>query len=159
MFADGFWPDATQVMKEQVKRVGFDLDLILEEFGGFIARADQGDFDLIGIGRANMVPDPDDSFASAYLEGSKNWSRLVDPLVTELWNKQTRELDPVKRRELNYVMQRHILNGAPGYVGWAWGSATRFVSKRIKTVAGQFVPHPSLYTQLKHEHEWLEPEQ
>ena len=89
--------------------------------------------------------------------GEKNFTHWSDPKVEELFKQQQQELDPEKRRELNHEMQRTVLSGAPGTIELAWMSVVAVVSKRIKTEVGHYVLTRSLYTNLKHDHEWMEP--
>ena len=158
-----FWADGVQVLKEQLKPYGIDIDIRLVDYAAGVHEAEAGTFEAATLGRANMIPDPDDSFPSAYLPGSKNWARWTDPRITDLWNQQSREADEDKRRELNYEIQRIIYSEAnSGYVEYMWNAFTQMVNKRIKTydgdsgTVGPFVPHFSLYTSLKHWHEFLD---
>ena len=156
-----FWADAVLVLQEQLKPYGININIRLVDYSAGVHEAEAGTFDIVTLGRANMIPDPDDSFPSAYLPGSKNWARWTDPRITDLWNQQSREADQDKRRELNYEIQRIIYQEAnSGYVEYMWNAFTQMVNKRIKTYDGEnvgpFVPHFSLYTSLKHWHEFLD---
>ncbi len=165
--------DAAQLLKEQMKPIGFDLQLRVTDYAAGIHEAQAGTFQMTTLGRANMIPDPDADFPSLYGVGktSKNWSRHFDPEVDRLWNLQTRELDRDKRLEINYQIQRRIYGCTaqgvegypeidrgcvPGNVEWVWAAYSHIVNKKLKTRAGKFVPHFSLYTRLKHEHEYLD---
>ena len=156
-----FWADAVQALKEQLRPYGIDINIRLVDYAAGVHESEAGTFDAVSLGRANMIPDPDDSFPSAYLPGSKNWARWTDPRITDLWNQQSREADFEKRRELNYEIQRIIYREAnAGYVEYMWNAFTQMVNKRIKTYDGEnvgpFVPHFSLYTSLRHYHEFLD---
>jgi peptide/nickel transport system substrate-binding protein len=154
-----FFSDASQVIKEQLKRdLGFvEVTLAVTEFTAAINRAVARDFEMFTIGVANTIPDPDDSFPSVYLPGDRNWGGWSDPEVTELWNKQSRETDFEKRKAINWEMQRIVLSKPTGRVVYLWISFTQVVSKRIMTTAGEWVPHNAPYSRLKHEFDWLEP--
>ena len=161
-----FLPDLAQAIVDQLKPIGFDLKLNCLPFGAGIAAATAGDFDILTGGRGPLIPDPDDAFAKSYVgpePSGANFSKYTDPRVDVLWNKQSREADPVKRREINYEMQRLILSESNGgLIEWGWVTLFSVVNKRIKTTDGEsigpFVAHFSLFTRLKHEHEWLDTE-
>ena len=153
-----YFPDVAQVVAEQFRNLeGLEVNLSVREWAASVLMVQGGDFEMVLWGIADTVPDPDDSFKSAYLEGSKNASKWTNPMVTELWNKQSRELDFEKRKALNYEMQRIVMKEAPGLLPLVWASLAQIVNKRIMTEAGQFVPHVGIYSRLKHDHEWLEP--
>ena len=155
--------DMGQVVKEQFRQFGLpvDMDLKTTDYTSGVDEARSGKHQMVALGRANMIPDPDDSFPAAFLgdncppECGKNWSHGVDAEVERLWKLQSQELDPDKRRELVYAMQRRVLEGETGVIGYAWPVLTQIVNKKIKTERGKFVPHFSLYTSLKHDHEFL----
>ena len=169
-YADGFdaimtvptieyFPDATQVIKEQLKNaLNLNIEVRTQEFTGWVTAMNSADFDLAWLGYGMMVIDPDDRLQALYLEGSRNWTRWHDPVVDELFAEQQQELDFDRRKELNYEIQERILTGAPGTVEVIWRPLGIIVSKRIKTEAGGYVVSETIQTVMKREHEWLESE-
>jgi len=157
-----FWADAGVVTKEQLREYGINLNIRVVDYAAGVHEAQQSSFHLLTLGRANQIPDPDDSFPSLVLPGAKNWARWVDPRVEALWNQQSREPDFEKRKAINYEMQRIIYSEASsGYIEYMWNAFTHVVNKKIKTSADgvtvtPFVPHFSLYTSLRHYHEFLD---
>ena len=166
-----FYVDGCQVVKEQMVPIGFDFKLRLTDYAAGVHDMQAGNFQIVTGGRANMIPDPDADFPALYLEGTKNWSRHVDPEVTRLWNLQTRAQDLAERREINKQIQHRLYQCTaqgvggmpdidrsciPGNAEYMWGAFTQIVNKKVKTAVGRFVPHFSLYTSLKHEHEFLD---
>ena len=153
------FPEAAQAISQQLtNNLGINAPVTLLDVGTWFTRVITGDFEMSLSGTGNFINDPDDRFQAIYLAGDKNWSRWSDPAVTELFALQQRELDPVRRRAINFEMQRLVLNGAPGTMEYWWKPNHAVISKRIKTVVGHYVVSHSLYSILKHEHEGLAPE-
>ena len=156
--------DLGLAVKEQWESVlPIKITAVLHDFASTVHVNNLGDFEMTSGGRANMIPDPDDSFARNYLPHENNWSGWTDPRVTDLWNRQSRELDPAKRKDLVYEMQRILYTEMDnGYVEQSWFPLIQVVSRKIKVTDGEsvgpFVKHWSLYTRLKHEHEFLDDE-
>ena len=163
--------DSAQLLKEQAKPIGFNFTIRASDYAAGVHDMQQGTFQIVTAGRANMIPDPDADFPSFYTDTTKNWSRHVDPEITRIWNLQTREADFDKRRELNHQIQRRIYDCTtqgvggmpdidrscvPGNIEYMWTAFAQVVNKKIKTLAGPFIPHFSLYTSMKHEHEYLD---
>ncbi len=154
-----YWPEAALVVKEQFKKaLNVDLEIQVQDVGGVVGKLINKDYAMGFLGVATIVNDPDDAFGSLHMDTGRNWTGWTDPEVTRLFNEQQRETDPEKRRELNYEMQRLTLAEGTPYLYYIWKSFPNIVSKRIKTVAGQYVQSTDLFTILKHEREWLEPE-
>ena len=154
------WPDAAVVVKENLQSIlPIDIELNNQDVVAFINELVGGTFQMSYGGTGTMIGaiDPDDPFQGVHLFGEKNFTHWSDPKVEELFKQQQQELDPEKRRELNHEMQRTVLSGAPGTIELAWMSVVAVVSKRIKTEVGHYVLTRSLYTNLKHDHEWMEP--
>ena len=169
-FPDGFsatfsvaqiqdWPDVAQVVKEQMKVIGIDLDLVLgpinDVIGGVIFR--NYEVTILGIGL--VAPDPDDSLLSNYTINPRNWHDWSDPRVEELAALQKVETDFRTRRDLVFEMQRIILNGSPAVFEYTWRPFGYVVSDRIRTEGfDSFVPAASPLTSVKKQYIWLEPE-
>ena len=157
-----FWADAAVVTKEQLRPYGVDLNIRVVDYAAGVHEAQQSTFNITTLGRANQIPDPDDSFPSMVLPGAKNWARWVDPRIEDLWDQQSREPDFEKRKAINYELQRIMYSEAnSGYIEYMWNAFTQVVNKKIKTsgdgvTVQPFVPHFSLYTSLRHYHEFLD---
>ena len=155
-----YFPDAVQIIQQMYKQnLNVDIKIELTDIGTAFPKLQNGEFDMTIFGAGIMIPDPDDRFSTVYLvDGSRNWSGYEVPGTTELFLKQQREQDFNKRLALNYEMQRLILAGDHGVIDFLYKTRNAPVSKRIRTLAGQYVPSGSMYSALKHDHEWLEPE-
>ena len=155
-----YWPDAGQVIQAQLKNdVNMDIELVLNDIGTALGKIGAGDYELAIFGAGITVTDPDDRFGVLYTAaGSRNFADYEVPGTTELFNRQQREPDPDKRRELNYELQRLTLAGPSHYAEFTYGAFAAPVSKRIRTEAGPFIQGNTQSSALKHDHEWLEPE-
>ena len=156
-----FWPDAAQVIKQQLKNdLNIDIELILTDIGSAVGKLGEGDYDLGMFGAGISVPDPDDRFQSIYLQGGpRNFNKDYEvPGTRALFDKQHLEPDAEKRKALNHEMQLLVLNGPFPVVEYLYMAFAAPVSKRIMTEKGQFIQPETQYVALKHEHEWLEPE-
>ncbi len=153
------FPEMAQILKQQFKN-NLDLDLELRgmEVAGYVRQMEEGDFQMGLEGYGPMVNDPDDRFEAMYGMSSRNWGGWTDPRVEELFAQQQQELDPEKRRELVYEMQRITMTSNPGHVESHWKASAAIVHNRIKTEVGHYVVSKTIQTIMKHEHEWLEPE-
>ena len=155
-----FWPDAGQVIQAQLKNdLNIDIELVLADIGSALGKIGAGDYEMAIFGAGITFLDPDDRFGVLYTAaGSRNFADYEVPGTTELFNRQQRELDPDKRRELNYELQRLTLAGPSHYAEFTYVALPAPVSKRIRTKVGPFVQAHSQFTALKHDHEWLLPE-
>ena len=170
-YADGFkvtlltatitwWPDGAQIMQARFKKdFNIDLEIVLSDIGSAFGKLNKGDYEIAIFGAGSMIPDPDDRFSNVYLkDGGANRSTYSIPEVDELFLKQQSELDPDKRREINFEMQRIVAAGDFPIIELFWPAKPVPVSKRIRTLAGGFVEKANIYTVLKHDHEWIAPE-
>ena len=155
-----FWPDAAIIIQEHLKNsVGIELEYVLSDITTVFLDLIEGKFQATMFGEANIISDPDDRFGGHYIIGGhRNWSGWSDPKVEELFKQQQRETDFEKRKQLNYEMQRIVINGAPGHIVHTFQPFGTIVSKRIRTAIGHYAQPSSAYLRVAdHEHEWLEP--
>jgi ABC-type transport system substrate-binding protein len=152
--------DGAQIAKNQWQdRFGLPVEITIVggEIGAVVGQAIEGDYHGAVIGCGISIFDPDDSFYLCYMATGRNWTRVVEPGSEELFFAQQVEADPVKRRDINYELQRLVYAGAPGnleIMNSAWGN---WVHKRIRTENGPWQNRLSNYSHMKHEHEWLIP--
>lgn len=156
----GFFPDASILVKDQLKRyLNIDITLLVEAPGVMMGKLFSKDYSIGFLGYAPLVYDPDDRLRAVYTEGggARNFAGWSDSRVEELFKEQQVERDPDRRRQINHEIQRIILNGAPGRFELVWKPFGPIVSKRIRTKAGSYVPAGTIQMAFKHEHEWLGP--
>ena len=151
--------EPAEIAKDQYVRFGLpvDLTLVTPNIGAAIGMARNGGYQMMSLGCGPVIFDPDDMFYLCYMPTGRNWSLHTVPGVEELFFKQQVEADPIKRREINWEMQRLVYAGSPGLIEHSNRPRYAFVNKRIRTQNGKWQNRLSSYTQLKHEHEWLLP--
>ena len=95
-------------------------------------RTAQFSFDLyVKSGQSNALDDPDSIFGESYLSNSpRNYARLKNAAVDDLYLKQSTELDPKKRLELVKEMQKAALAGYPSLIVF-WNRYNAVVSKTV----------------------------
>ena len=157
------FPDEAQIIQEQLKdALGMELDFFVADGPTIIGEMFGGSFKIGLFGEANIIGDPDDRFQGNYIMGEqpiRNLAGWSDPKVEELFKQQQRETDFEKRKQLNYEMQRLVINGAPAIIDYSFVTFGMMVSKRIKTAIGHYSQSTSVYARVaRHEKEWLEPE-
>ncbi len=155
-----YWPDAGQVIQAQLEKdLNIEVDLVLNDIGTALGKIGGGDYELAIFGAGVTVADPDSRFGALYTAaGGRNFADYEVPGTTELFNRQQRETDSDKRRDLNYELQRLTLAGPTHYIEFTYGAFAAPVSKRIRTEVGPFVQPATQIAAVKHDHEWLLPE-
>ena len=153
-------PDAAQVYKAQLEDALVNIDLTFQnmDLGAWAAYMKEGPYDMSASGKGGAIADPDSRFALIYLTGPRNWARQEISGVKELFDRQSKEFDAEKRRDINYEMQRLVLDNQPGTMEIAWETQGIFVHKRIMTKAGHFVLTAGRQMSQQHYHEWILPE-
>ena len=101
--------DAVQLVIKYLKDVGIDAKLNTLEYGAYIARILSGKHDSMGFGPYTPFLDPDGFLFFRYYPGeSRNVSMVNDPVVADMLLRQRRTLDPAKRREIIFDIQRYL---------------------------------------------------
>jgi ABC-type transport system substrate-binding protein len=101
--------DAMQLVLKYLKDVGIDAQLDQKEYGAYISTCFYGKFDSMTYGPQTPYLEPDNFlFGQYYPDEVKNQSHIKDPVVADMLVRQRRTLDPAKRRDLIYDIQRHL---------------------------------------------------
>ena len=101
--------DSMQLVQKSLKDVGIDVKVDQKEYGAYIATCFYGKFDSLAFGPQTGFLEPDNFlFGQYYPEELKNQSHINDPVVADMLVRQRRVLDPAKRRELIFDIQRHL---------------------------------------------------
>lgn len=90
--------DVTQVVQQQLKKVGIELEIKPVELGQFIQDWKNSNFDLFASSNAGS-PDPDDYFFRTFRsDGSTNVFKYKSAVVDKLLDDGRAELDAAKRK-------------------------------------------------------------
>ena len=152
-----WFPDVAQLFQEQMRRnLGVDIELNTVDFSTGFGALQNADFDLGVFGYAYNISDPNDYVRAIYGPTARNYSDWRDDNFLNLFEQQAREPDRERRRLILREMETMLLERSP-LIEAFWVNNRYFISDRIKTAAGSFVPPESIQTVLKQEHLWLEP--
>jgi peptide/nickel transport system substrate-binding protein len=104
--------DMALLIKDQVSKVGFDIELDFVELGAFISNVVlPGNFDMTFF--PNLPADEPDRPLSFYhsrgISGSGNWNNYSNPELDKLIDAQAEEFDEPKRQQIILEAQRMIL--------------------------------------------------
>ena len=111
---------------------------------------DKGNFELMVFPAGAYIDDPD-QLLYQYITGSpQNWGRFSDPVIDDLYSRQSRALDPTERKKLVVEMQKRILESAYHMPGLWWSRNVVHWAK-VKN----WVAPPSHFTNQKLQDVWL----
>jgi ABC-type transport system substrate-binding protein len=89
--------------------VGIDAKLNTLEYGAYIARVLSGKHDSMVFGPYTPFLEPDGFLFFQYYPGeSRNISIVNDPVVADMLVRQGRTLDPARRRQIIFDIQRYL---------------------------------------------------
>ncbi|PYM18734.1 MAG: hypothetical protein DMD81_05255 [Candidatus Rokuibacteriota bacterium] len=101
--------DALEVTMRNWKSGGIDTELRGKEFGAYMASTFLGKFEKLAHGLRGGTPVADAYLAAFHLPGEAvNSSGVDDPKLTDMIKLQRRTLDPAKRREIVFDIQRYL---------------------------------------------------
>ena len=101
--------DSMQLVIKYLKDVGIDAKLNTLEYGAYIARVLSGKHDSMVFGPYTPFLEPDGFLFFQYYPGeSRNISIVNDPVVADMLVRQGRTLDPAKRRQIIFDIQRYL---------------------------------------------------
>ena len=110
---------AAEMYQADLAKIGIDVELITMEWGAFIDDVfGNQDFDLQHIGWGGPFVDPDEFLYPEFHSG-EGWNNqgFDDPEVDRLLELGRNTLDPEKRKEIYYEVQKLIAEGAPVVAG------------------------------------------
>jgi peptide/nickel transport system substrate-binding protein len=123
--------DVTQVVQQQLKKVGIELEIKPVELGQFIQDWKNSNFDLFASSNAG-APDPDDYFYRTFRsDGSTNVFKYKSADLDKLLDSGRAELDPAKRKaDYDAVQKMLACEGPIGHL--AYGNLVTAVSSKLK---------------------------
>ncbi|HLL87829.1 MAG TPA: ABC transporter substrate-binding protein, partial [Tepidisphaeraceae bacterium] len=132
---------AGQMVKQQLRDVGIDVQLLAQESGVFFQALGDGDFDLTVVGWVGFV-DPDEwTFDLFHSKGKWNQQGYASPRVDALLERGRTTADRTERERIYREAQRLIANEAPMVFLYANPQAVA----RLADVEN-FVVHPTAAT-------------
>jgi peptide/nickel transport system substrate-binding protein len=136
---------------QEWRKIGIEADhRPLETAAWFADGRDTGSFELI-IGPTVEASDDPDLFLRRYTTGdSENWGRYSNPVIDDLFSRQSRALDPTERRKLVQQLQKVVLENAY-YMPGLWWSRNVVHWTKVKN----YVAPPNHYANQKLQDVWL----
>jgi len=105
------------IITSQLRKIGIDSTVrVLVYPADFLAAARRGDFEMASAAFVTVVDDPDVYFVYYTTGNPENWGKFSDKQVDDLYARQSREMDPVKRKELAFQLQRRLMELVPAVV-------------------------------------------
>jgi ABC-type transport system substrate-binding protein len=152
------FPDQAPIYKEQLKKIGIEIDIKLVDSATGFQRYLQGDWVCAPQGSANFLVGPDAIFGRIWMpEGT--WARYARSVPPQWWQEayvqQAGERDREKRAAILRKMEDFLIFEDPGGSAIAyWGSANWIFNKKVEGIHVGV----SQWGGFKHETDWLSSE-
>ena len=136
---------------QEWRKIGIEAEhRPLETAAWFADGRDTGNFELI-IGPTVEASDDPDMFLRRYTTGdAQNWGRFSDPVVDDLFSRQSRALDHGERKKAILQLQKTVLEHAY-YMPGLWWSRNVVHWAKVKN----YVAPPNHYANQKLQDVWL----
>ena len=136
---------------QEWRKIGIEADhRPLETAAWFADGRDTGSFELIIAPTVEASDDPD-VFLRRYTTGdSENWGRFSNPVIDDLFSRQSRALDHAERRKLVQQLQKVVLENVY-YMPGLWWSRNVVHWTKVKN----YVAPPNHYSNQKLQDVWL----
>ena len=100
--------DAVQMVLRDLKEVGIDAELKMQEYGAYQATTGQGKFEGMAMGPYGVGWEPDSALFGPYTpDQARNRGHVNDPKLAALVKEQRRTKDPEARKQLIFEIQRY----------------------------------------------------
>ncbi|MDP2953952.1 MAG: ABC transporter substrate-binding protein, partial [Chloroflexota bacterium] len=144
--------DIAVFFANEVSKLGIEAQIQTKEIASFVASMNGRNFDLFEWAQAIVIDDPDMVFGEFYTSsGVRNYEQHVVPGLEEMFDKQSRELDPAKRKETVLQMQRLVLEN-PAKAIAIWHTLFVLFAPEVK---GYKVGNRGTYQNAKFQDVWL----
>lgn len=109
----GYIPEVGQMMQDQFKKVGVEMESRELTFSNAIGEVAEGSYDLVPFLFSSSDPDIiRTTFHSSNVDGGFNWSKFSDPQLDAWLEAGREEMDEAARREIYANIQQHIMEQA-----------------------------------------------
>ena len=159
------YPTAAVFLKEQFEAIADWVNIGIEEVESVagITRQASGEFQLSYRIIATLSDDPDGVFSPIYLPGgSENPLGYEDPRIVDLFERQKKELDPVKRTALLQEADNILREGGSQWFQVGWGPSFGVTSVKLQNQGlwpnqwGEYLRPIDMLAEL--EHIWFDPD-
>jgi peptide/nickel transport system substrate-binding protein len=145
------YQDFAVFVMQEWRKIGVEVDhRPVETAAWFADGRDTGNFELMVFPPVEFMDDPD-LWLSIYTKGdSRNWGRMSDPKVEDLFARQARTLDPAERKKLVNEVDKIVLENAY-YLPGLWWTRNLVHWTKVKN----YVAPPNYYSNQKLQDVWL----
>lgn len=148
--AGGLTESRGVVARDQLARIGIQVELEVLDGGSVQARLNKHDFDMTSNNRSDPGDDPD-VFASYFVTGgSTNYGEFSDSRIDELFEKQSSILDVKERQKVAFEIQERLLELAPMSIVF-WDMYNLGFWQDVKG----YMPGRGAYSHNNLDHVWL----
>ncbi|MGH8056699.1 MAG: ABC transporter substrate-binding protein [Candidatus Entotheonellia bacterium] len=100
--------DAAQMVLHDLKEVGIEAEMKIQEYGAYMATTGQGKFEGMTLGPYAIGWEPDSALYGPYVpDQPRNRGHVNDPKMTAMAKEQRRTRDLAARKQLIFDMQRY----------------------------------------------------
>lgn len=146
------YQDLAVFMVDQLKKIGINATLKSQLQAEAYTLVRNGDFDMIAWRFGFAIDDPDAVYSEFYTcDAPRNWSKLCTADVDDLYNKQSQEVDPAKRKALVMELEKKAVPTASKIIT-QWNDVDFAKWKFVKN----YVRHPSYYNNHRFLEVWLD---
>lgn len=102
-------PDVVQLVQRNLKDVGVDAEIKMQEYGAYMATTFQGKYEGLAMGPLSITWEPDSPLAGLYMpDQPRNSGHVNDPKVTAMLKEQRRTVDMAARKQILHELQRYL---------------------------------------------------
>ncbi|MBI2906944.1 MAG: ABC transporter substrate-binding protein [Chloroflexi bacterium] len=142
--------DVAVFSKEQLAKIGVDLEIIVRESSVFLALLTQHVFESVAQPIGLRTDDPDHMSRYFHSQGAMRFMALEDKAVDDLYAKQASILDVAERKKVLRELEERLFELAPSAVlFWTFGIMASWPEVE------DFRPGISVYNNNKYAHVWL----
>ncbi len=138
---------------DQWRKIGLNVTQKPQELGPYYADVKAGNYSVFMFSISDFMDEPDLQFIR-FLSSDKtpvNYSRYKDRVLDELYEKQSRTIDPVERRKLCSLFQIRVLDEMVYMIPTLWWHRMAPISSKVRGV--KFLP--SHFLNMDHSNIWL----
>ncbi|MBI2888234.1 MAG: hypothetical protein HYY02_13660 [Chloroflexi bacterium] len=144
--------DASTFAVDQLRKLNITAEIKPQETARSYELSERGDFDMLVWGYGFALDDPDAIYSEHYLCNSfRNYARLCFPDIDALFERQSQEVDPAKRKALVLELERKAVPTAMKMV-FGWSRARNVTWRYVKN----YTLHPSSYNNTRFRDVWLD---
>ncbi len=147
--------DSFTVVKDQLTKIGVNMELEQLQFGVQVDRLITGNFQLGYAGVAPPFDDPTYVMSGLYKTGGAfNYGKWSVPEIDSLIAQQDASLDPVERKKLVTDLERQMINSHIAPVLW-WGGGSHYWQPYVMNSRAKGAP--LLYSNVsRYQEVWLD---